>query len=121
MCRFFFSSRRRHTRYIGDWSSDVCSSDLGSRTTNRSDVLDPALIRPGRFDRQVVVDPPDLNGRDNILKVHTRGVAMDPSVDLRVLASRTPGFTGADLANVVNEAALLAARREKNAVGMAEL
>jgi cell division protease FtsH len=89
--------------------------------TNRSDVLDPALVRPGRFDRQVVVDRPDLKGRDSILKVHTRGVAMDPTVDLRVLASRTPGFTGADLANVVNEAALLAARREKDAVGMAEL
>jgi len=89
--------------------------------TNRADVLDPALTRPGRFDRQVVVDPPDLNGRDNILKVHTRGVALDPSVELRVLASRTPGFTGADLANVVNEAALLAARREKDSVGMAEL
>jgi len=89
--------------------------------TNRADVLDPALTRPGRFDRQVVVDPPDLNGRDNILKVHTRGVALNPSVDLRVLASRTPGFTGADLANVVNEAALLAARREKGSVEMAEL
>jgi cell division protease FtsH len=89
--------------------------------TNRSDVLDPALTRPGRFDRQVVVDPPDLNGRQEILKVHTRGVAMDPTVNLRVLASRTPGFTGADLANVVNEAALLAARREKNSVGMDEL
>jgi cell division protease FtsH len=89
--------------------------------TNRSDVLDPALVRPGRFDRQVVVDRPDLAGRDSILLVHTRGVAMDPTVDLRVLASRTPGFTGADLANVVNEAALLAARREKNAVGMSEL
>jgi len=89
--------------------------------TNRSDVLDPALVRPGRFDRQVVVDRPDLGGRDSILRVHTRGVAMDPTVDLRVLASRTPGFTGADLANVVNEAALLAARREKDAVGMSEL
>jgi cell division protease FtsH len=89
--------------------------------TNRSDVLDPALVRPGRFDRQVVVDPPDLNGRQEILNVHTRGVAMDPTVNLRTLASRTPGFTGADLANVVNEAALLAARREKNSVEMAEL
>jgi cell division protease FtsH len=89
--------------------------------TNRSDVLDPALTRPGRFDRQVVVDPPDLNGRQEILKVHTRGVAMDPTVNLRTLAARTPGFTGADLANVVNEAALLAARREKNSVEMAEL
>ncbi len=89
--------------------------------TNRPDVLDPALTRPGRFDRQVVVDRPDLRGREAILRVHARGVALDPSVDLRVLASRTPGFTGADLANVINEAALLAARREKNSVGMHEL
>ncbi len=89
--------------------------------TNRPDVLDPALVRPGRFDRQVVVDRPDLRGREAILRVHTRGVALDPSVDLKVLASRTPGFTGADLANVVNEAALLAARREKNSVTMPEL
>src|SRR6266516_14424 len=89
--------------------------------TNRPDVLDPALVRPGRFDRQVVVDRPDLKGREEILRVHARSVALDKTVELRVLASRTPGFTGADLANVVNEAALLAARREKNAVGMDEL
>jgi cell division protease FtsH len=89
--------------------------------TNRPDVLDPALIRPGRFDRQVVVDLPDLNGREEILRVHARGVALDPSVDLNTIAARTPGFTGADLENVVNEAALLAARREKNAVTMEEL
>ncbi|HEY7400128.1 MAG TPA: ATP-dependent zinc metalloprotease FtsH, partial [Actinomycetota bacterium] len=89
--------------------------------TNRPDVLDPALVRPGRFDRQVVVDRPDLKGREEILRVHARGVALDPSVDLRTIAARTPGFTGADLANVVNEAALLAARREKNAVMMDEL
>jgi cell division protease FtsH len=89
--------------------------------TNRPDVLDPALVRPGRFDRQVVVDRPDLKGREEILRVHTRGVALDPAVDLRVLAARTPGFTGADLANVVNEAALLAARKEKDSVEMTEL
>jgi cell division protease FtsH len=89
--------------------------------TNRPDVLDPALVRPGRFDRQVVVDRPDLRGREAILRVHARGVAIDPSVDLRVLASRTAGFTGADLENVVNEAALLAARRERNSVPMEEL
>ncbi len=89
--------------------------------TNRPDVLDPALVRPGRFDRQVVVDQPDLKGREEILRVHVRGVAIDPSVDLRILASRTPGFTGADLANVVNEAALLAARKEKGSVTMVEL
>jgi cell division protease FtsH len=89
--------------------------------TNRADVLDPALLRPGRFDRQVVVDRPDLRGREAILRVHSRGVALDPSVDLSVIAARTPGFTGADLANVVNEAALLAARREKDSVTMEEL
>jgi cell division protease FtsH len=89
--------------------------------TNRPDVLDPALIRPGRFDRQVVVDLPDLNGREEILRVHARGVALDPTVDLNTIAARTPGFTGADLENVVNEAALLAARREKNSVSMEEL
>ena len=89
--------------------------------TNRPDVLDPALIRPGRFDRQVVVDLPDLNGREEILRVHARGVALDPSVDLTTIAARTPGFTGADLENVVNEAALLAARRERNSVTMEEL
>ncbi len=89
--------------------------------TNRPDVLDPALVRPGRFDRQVVVDRPDLRGREEILKVHARGVALSPQVELRTIAARTPGFTGADLENVVNEAALLAARREKNAVTMEEL
>jgi len=89
--------------------------------TNRHDVLDPALVRPGRFDRQVVVDRPDLRGRVEILKVHARGVALCPNVDMQVIASRTPGFTGADLANVVNEAALLAARREKSCVEMVEL
>jgi cell division protease FtsH len=89
--------------------------------TNRPDVLDPALVRPGRFDRQVVVDQPDLKGREEILKVHSRGVAIAPTVELRILAARTPGFTGADLANVVNEAALLAARKEKDAVTMVEL
>jgi cell division protease FtsH len=85
------------------------------------DVLDPALVRPGRFDRQVVVDRPDLKGREEILRVHARGVALSPNVELRTIAARTPGFTGADLENVVNEAALLAARREKNAVTMDEL
>jgi cell division protease FtsH len=89
--------------------------------TNRPDVLDPALVRPGRFDRQVVVDRPDLRGREEILRVHARGVALDPDVQLRTIASRTPGFTGADLENVVNEAALLAARREKNSVTEEEL
>ncbi len=89
--------------------------------TNRPDVLDQALVRPGRFDRQVVVDRPDLKGREEILRVHARGVALDPDVELRTIAARTPGFTGADLENVVNEAALLAARREKDAVTEHEL
>jgi cell division protease FtsH len=89
--------------------------------TNRPDVLDPALLRPGRFDRQVVVDRPDLRGREAIFEVHAKAIVLDDDVDLHVLASRTPMLTGADLANIVNEAALLAARREKDAVGMAEL
>ena len=89
--------------------------------TNRPEILDPALLRPGRFDRQVLVDRPDIKGREAILRVHARTVKLDPSVDLKVLAARTPGFVGADLANILNEAALLAARRRKAAVGMAEL
>jgi cell division protease FtsH len=89
--------------------------------TNRPDILDPALLRPGRFDRQVVIDRPDLEGRKGILKVHARGKPLDPSADLEVIARRTPGFTGADLANVMNEGALLAARRGKQAVTMLEL
>jgi cell division protease FtsH len=89
--------------------------------TNRPDVLDPALVRPGRFDRQVVVDRPDLKGREEILRVHARGVALDPTVELRTLAARTPGSTGADLENIVNEAALLAARGDKNSVTMEDL
>jgi cell division protease FtsH len=89
--------------------------------TNRPDILDPALLRPGRFDRHVVIDRPDLEGRKGILRVHARGKPLDPSVDLDVIARRTPGFTGADLANVLNEAALLAARRGKRAIGMPEV
>lgn len=89
--------------------------------TNRPDILDPALLRPGRFDRQIVVDRPDLNGREGILKVHTRNVLLDKSVDLSIIARRTSGFSGADLANLVNEAALLAARRDKKAITMEEL
>ena len=89
--------------------------------TNRPDILDPALLRPGRFDRQVVVDRPDLNGRVGILKVHTRGKPLAKEVDIEVLARRTPGFTGADLANVVNEAALLAARFNRTEIAMNEL
>jgi len=88
--------------------------------TNRPEILDPALLRPGRFDRKVVVDRPDLKGREMILRVHTRGVTLAPSVDLTAIAARTPGFVGADLANLVNEAALGAARTNKDAVEMAD-
>ena len=86
--------------------------------TNRPDVLDPALLRPGRFDRQVVVDRPDVKGREGILKVHTRNIPLDPAVKIDVLAKGTPGLSGADLANLVNEAALLAARKNKKKVEM---
>ena len=89
--------------------------------TNRPEILDPALLRPGRFDRHILVDRPDLKGRVDILKVHSRGVILSPDVDLEVIARRTPGFTGADLANLINEAALLAARKEKNDVGPQEM
>ncbi|MCT7377289.1 ATP-dependent zinc metalloprotease FtsH [Chelativorans salis] len=88
--------------------------------TNRPDVLDPALLRPGRFDRQVVVPNPDIAGREKILKVHVRNVPLAPNVDLKIVARGTPGFSGADLANLVNEAALMAARRNKRLVTMAE-
>jgi cell division protease FtsH len=88
--------------------------------TNRPEILDPALLRPGRFDRQVVVDRPDLVGREAILRVHVKGVKLADDVDLRVIAQRTPGFVGADLANIVNEAALLAARRSKTEVTLDE-
>ncbi|MDH4263353.1 MAG: ATP-dependent zinc metalloprotease FtsH [Spirochaetia bacterium] len=89
--------------------------------TNRSDVLDPALLRPGRFDRQVVVDSPDLNGREQILQIHTRKVPLESDINLSDIARGTPGFTGADLANLVNEAALLTARRDKKKVSQDEL
>ena len=88
--------------------------------TNRPEVLDPALLRPGRFDRHVVVDRPDISGREAILRAHAKSIRIGDDVDLHVIAARTPGFVGADLANVVNEAALLAARREKAAVTLAD-
>ena len=88
--------------------------------TNRPDILDPALLRPGRFDRQIVVDRPDVKGREEILKVHTKGKPIGDTVNLAVLARRTPGFTGADLSNLVNEAALLTARRDKKKIEMTE-
>jgi cell division protease FtsH len=89
--------------------------------TNRPDILDPALLRPGRFDRQIVVDRPDRNGRRKILEVHAKGKPLAPSIELDTLAAGTPGFTGADLANLVNEAALLSARRGKKTIGQEEL
>ena len=89
--------------------------------TNRPDILDPALLRPGRFDRQVGVDAPDLKGRHKVLDVHAKGKPIAPEVNLEAIARRTPGFTGADLANVLNEAALLTARREKSQIGSSEM
>ncbi len=89
--------------------------------TNRPEILDPALLRPGRFDRHILVDRPDISGREEILKIHVRNIRLSPEVDLKVIASRTPGFVGADLANIVNEAALLAARKNKESVEMADI
>jgi cell division protease FtsH len=100
---------------------DVKTGVIMIAATNRPDILDPALLRPGRFDRQIVVDRPDLKGRRAILEVHARGKPLDNDADLEVLARRTPGFTGADLANVMNEAALLTARGGKKLIGMHEL
>ncbi|HVL32014.1 MAG TPA: ATP-dependent zinc metalloprotease FtsH [Actinomycetota bacterium] len=100
---------------------DVRSGVIMIAATNRPDILDPALLRPGRFDRQIVVDRPDLKGRIAILNVHAKGKPIADGVDLEILARRTPGFTGADLANVMNEAALLAARRGIKTITMSEL
>jgi cell division protease FtsH len=100
---------------------DVKSGVILIAATNRPDILDPALLRPGRFDRQITVDRPDLRGRNDILKVHARGKPLGNDVDLEVLARRTPGFTGADLANVVNEAALLSARHGRKEISDEEL
>ena len=100
---------------------DTGSGVILIAATNRPDILDPALLRPGRFDRQIVVDRPDVNGRRDILKVHLKNKKVDKDVDIDVIARRTPGFVGADLENLINEAALLAARRNKEALGMSEL
>jgi cell division protease FtsH len=99
---------------------DVKSGVIVIASTNRPDILDPALLRPGRFDRQVVVDRPDIAGREAILDVHAKGKPLAPDVNLKTLARQTPGFTGADLANLINEAALLAARRDKTEISMEE-
>jgi cell division protease FtsH len=88
--------------------------------TNRPEILDPALLRPGRFDRQVLVDRPDINGREAILKIHSKNVVLGTEVDLRLIAGRTPGFVGADLANIINEAALLAARNDQETVELTD-
>ncbi|MFA5891416.1 MAG: ATP-dependent zinc metalloprotease FtsH [Actinomycetota bacterium] len=100
---------------------DVRTGVILIAATNRPDILDPALLRPGRFDRQIVIDRPDLRGRTAILNVHARGKPLAEGIELEILARRTPGFTGADLANVVNEAALLTARRGNKEITMAEL
>ncbi len=100
---------------------DVKTGVIVIAATNRPDILDPALLRPGRFDRQIVVDRPDLKGREAILEVHSKGKPITPGIDMSGLARQTPGFTGADLANLINEAALLAARRSKSEISMAEL
>ena len=99
---------------------DSNSGVIVMAATNRPEMLDPALLRPGRFDRQVLVDRPDIRGREQILKVHVKQVKLDDTVELKEVAAISPGFVGADLANLVNEAALLAARKEKTAVGMDE-
>jgi cell division protease FtsH len=100
---------------------DATTNVIVMAATNRPDVLDPALLRPGRFDRQVVLDRPDVRGRLAILQVHARGKPLDPEVSLETLARQTPGFSGADLQNLLNEAAILAARAGKRSVGMAEM
>jgi cell division protease FtsH len=99
---------------------DTNSGVIIMAATNRPEILDPALLRPGRFDRHVAIDRPDVRGREAILKIHSRGVTLAEEVDLAKVAALTPGFAGADLANLVNEAALLAARQNKRSVGMIE-
>ena len=100
---------------------DIDSTVILIAATNRPDILDPALLRPGRFDRQIVVDRPDLTGREEILKIHARGKPLDNGINLKTIAKQTPGFTGADLANLFNEASLLAARHNKKKITMFEI
>ena len=115
------SASRRSTSCSSRWTASRSNEGvILIAATNRPDVLDPALLRPGRFDRQVVVPNPDVSGREKILRVHMRKVPLASDVDPKVIARGTPGFSGADLANLVNEAALLAARLGKRVVAMAE-
>jgi cell division protease FtsH len=100
---------------------DTDTNVIVMAATNRPDILDPALLRPGRFDRRVVLDLPDMNGRKDILEIHVKGKPLADEVDLKVVAKQTPGFTGADIENLLNEAAILAARRDKESIGMEEL
>lgn len=100
---------------------DTSTNVIVISATNRPDILDPALLRPGRFDRRVVLDQPDINGRKAILEVHAKNKVWEPDVNLEIIAKLTPGFSGADLSNLVNEAAILAARRDKKAIGLTEL
>jgi len=100
---------------------DTSTNVIVLAATNRPDILDPALLRPGRFDRQVVLDRPDIKGRKGILDVHIKGMPLEDGVDLEIIAKQTPGFSGADLANLVNEAAILAARRDKKKISLLEL
>ena len=108
---------RSSSRWTG---FDTNTNVIVVAATNRPDVLDPALLRPGRFDRQVILDRPDMRGRTEILRVHTKGKPLDKGVDVEGVARQSPGFSGADLANLVNEAAILSARRNKKVIGMSE-
>jgi cell division protease FtsH len=118
-----FGGRDEHEQTLNQLLAELDGFDTQAgviilAATNRPEILDPALLRPGRFDRQVAIDRPDLRGREKILQVHTRKVTLAPGLDLSIVAARTPGFVGADLANLVNEAALHAAREGKEAVGL---
>ena len=100
---------------------EAASGIIVMAATNRPDVLDPALLRPGRFDRQVVVPKPDVKGREDILKVHTKNVPLDENVNLQIVARSTPGFSGADLENLVNESAIKAARESHKKINMNDI
>ena len=111
-------------RILDEWISLLLAQYLGIITiaaTNRIDILDPALLRPGRFDRKVTVELPDYQGRTRILGVHSRGKPLEPDVDLEAISRRTPGFSGAQLENLMNEAAISAARKAKSTIGWEEI